>query len=171
MTTCIGKWVVALMLCLGAQLAPAQYGPPGRIRQSDAPEAVLRDLISQVQTGAVDMAFIGPQLWQTIALQTNNTGVYLQLVQLGRVTKVEVVGRRDLPAGPLYSMTATHSGGTSTWQLGISHMTHKVEYASFGATVGTGQPQPAPAPLPPQPEPNNPPNSSEACKKFPNLCP
>lgn len=160
-------WIAALVLALGAKLACAQIANPypGSIAPNAAPEQVLRTLISQVQTGAVDPHFIGPELWQIIAMQTNNTGVYGQLVQLGKVTGVEVVGRRELPAGPVFSMVATHTSGASTWLLGISQLTRKVEYASYG--INTAAPS-----LPAQPDPGKPSSpQSEACRKFPNLCP
>ncbi len=158
--------VFLALLMVAALPAGAQYGPPGRIAPSAPAEQVLREFISQMQTGTPDASFIGPQLWQAIAAQTNNTGVYPQLVQLGSIRKVEVVARRDLPAGPVYSMKVTHSGGESNWIIGISTISRKLEYASAGFNAA------APTSLPPQPEPpDSSDNTSDACRKFPNLCP
>ena len=145
--------------------AHAQYIPPGRIPTNAAPEQVLREFVIQVQTGTPDASFIGPQLWQMISAQTNNSGIYPLLVQLGRVKSMEVIAQRDLPAGPIYSIKATHKNGESTWLLGISTITNKIEYASFGVNSS-----PAPK-LPPQPEPDKPQSTSKACIMFPNLCP
>jgi hypothetical protein len=161
--TSVIVWFVFAAGLLPTQLVYAQYGPPGRISASASPEHVLRELVAQIQTGTPDASFIGPQLWQMIAAQTNNSGIYPALVQLGKIDKVEVIARRDLPAGPLYSLRATHGRGEATWLLGISNYSHKVEYASFGVNS-------APQPLPPQPAPTEPSSTSDACEKFPNLC-
>lgn len=154
-----------LLTLLALQPAQAQFGPPGRIPSNAAPEQVLRELVVQLQTGTPDASFIGEQLWQLMAAQTNNTGVYPALVQLGRVQSVEVIARRDLPAGPVYSLKAMHVSGSSTWSLGVSKVTHKVEYANFGINAAT-----APV-LPPQPDPHTTPSTSKACEMFPNMCP
>jgi hypothetical protein len=150
--------------------------------QSD-PRQILAAVIQQLQTGTPNPAWYGVELWQTIAIQTNNSGVYLQLVQLGQVTNVVVNGQTQLPAGPVYSMVAQHQGGVSSWLLGISVYTNRIEYANFniGAVPLQLPPQPVPlastpAPTPgsaPNPPPNPPPaasSTSEACRKFPNLC-
>lgn len=156
---------ISLVGVFAFQQAYAQYGPPGRIAPAASPEHVLKELIAQVQTGTPDASFIGPQLWQMIAAQTGNSGVYPSLVKLGAVQDVDVIAQRNLPAGPMYSMKAIHKGGESTWLLGISRVSRKVEYASFGIDSAS-----APV-LPPQPDPAVSPSTSEACRKFPNLCP
>jgi hypothetical protein len=150
--------------------------------QSD-PRWILASVIQQLQTGTPNPTWYGPQLWQTIAMQTNNSGLYVQLAQLGPVTNVVVNGQTQLPAGPVYSMVAQHQGGVSTWQLGISIYTNRIEYANFsiGAVPQPLPPPPVPLPTTPAPtpgsEPTPPPNpptpassSSAACRKFPNLC-
>jgi hypothetical protein len=147
------------------------------------PRQILAAVIQQLQTGTPNPTWYGPQLWQTIAIQTNNSGVYLPLVQLGLVTNVVVNGQTQLPAGPLYSMTAQHQGGVSTWLLGISIYTNRIEYANFNIGAVPQQLPPQPVPLPqtsaptpgsaPNPPTNPPPaasSTSEACRKFPNLC-
>ena len=141
------------------------FGPPGVVFSNANPVEVLKVLVDQLQHGSEDPRVIGMNLWEVIRGMSNNTGVIFPLVPLGKVTTVNVVGRRDLPAGPVYSLVATHeSGQSSTWILGISTQTNKVEIAQFQVNTSTAQP------LPPQPGPTTP-QSSEACKKFPNLCP
>jgi hypothetical protein len=151
---------------------------------------VLMQVILQLQTGNPDPSWYGAELWQTIALQTGNTGVYPWLAQLGPVQNVYLNSQEPLPTGELYLLTAQHQNGTSNWILGISTMTGRIEYATaaMGASAQSLpnpqpqpepslQPQPEPA-LQPQPSPNPPPNTapapaadtSDACKKFPNLC-
>jgi hypothetical protein len=155
--------------------------------------AVLMQVILQLQTGNPNPSWYGAQLWQTIALQTGNTGVYPWLVQLGVVQNVTLLQQEPLPSGMLYLLTAQHQNGTSNWILGISTLTGRIEYATaeMGAS-GQSLPNPqAPPQLQPQtqtqpqlqpsqqplPSDNPPPNpapapsdNSEACKKFPNLC-
>ena len=127
------------------------------------PRQILTAVILQLQTGTPNPNWYGAQLWQTIAMQTNNSGVYMPLVQLGPVTNVLLSGQTQLPAGPVYSLVARHQNGVSTWQLGISLSSNRIEYANFN--VGSATPQPLPPPPGPVASP-----TSEACKKFPNLC-
>jgi hypothetical protein len=107
---------------------------------------------------------------------------------------VTVHDQVQLPAGPLYAMVARHQNGPSSWVIGYSNLTKRIEYANFNLT---GQPQVLPRPLPPPgpvgqpgpppqsapvpnpgqvaqpgtvPPPNPPANPSPACQRFPNLC-
>jgi hypothetical protein len=150
------------------------------------PQQILAGVIQQLQTGSPNPSWYGGQLWMTIASQTNNSGQYPALAQLGPVQNINVVNQVQMPTGPVYSMVAQHANGTSTWTLGISTYTNKIEYANFN--INAAQP-----PLPPQPPTTTPiitgppptpgatPNppagppptaspSSPACQKFPNLC-
>lgn len=175
----------SIRFLVAAVLACLLQTPATRTASAQAdPRQILAAVIQQLQTGTPNITWYGPQLWQTIAMQTNGTGVYMQLVQLGQVTNVVVSGQTQLPAGPVYSMVAQHQQGVSTWQLGISLYTNRIEYANFN--VGSSTPQPLPPPPVPLPQtsaptpgsepnpPSRPPpqasSSSEACRKFPNLC-
>jgi hypothetical protein len=138
------------------------------------PRQILRGVIQQVQTGTPNPNWYGFQLWQLIAYQTGGSGVYPQLVQLGAVRDVTITGQLPLPTGMVYAMTARHAGGRSYWEFGISTVTNRIEYASFVTGPDAG-----PLPLPgedeqideprtrPSPKPGG---TSEACRKFPNLC-
>ena len=139
------------------------------------PRQVLMGMIHQLQTGTPNPTWYGMELWQTIAMQTGNTGVYNQLSQLGPVQNVGVIGQQPLPFGFLYAMTAQHQHGQSTWIFGLSSMSNRIEYAYF--EVGQhAQQSPFPFPTPPPNPPTDsrtspvPSDTSEACKKFPNLC-
>lgn len=135
------------------------------------PREVLRSVIQQLQTGTPNPLWYGQDLWMTIALQTNNTGVYPQLRQLGPVRKVQIDQQLPLFIGTVYGMTATHQNGKSTWELGISGLSNRIEYAKFvisQAEAFDDDDEPASQPKP-QPKPS-PAEQSEACKKFPNLC-
>jgi hypothetical protein len=179
------------LLCAILLAAGIAAGAPSVRAQSD-PRQILAGMIYQVSTGTPNPNWYGQQLWQTIALQTGNTGVYLQLRQLGTVSNVVVTQSAALPGGVLYAMTAQHAFGISYWVMGIGSLTNRIEYASFaagpgsspymlpgasGTTTGNGSPQPSTAPSigadPPEqpaPKPKPTPSQSEACKKFPNLC-
>jgi len=169
----IAAVLICLLLATTTRTASAQADP----RQ------ILAAVIQQLQTGTPNPTWYGGQLWQTIAIQTNNSGVYVQLAQLGMVTNVVVNGQTQLPAGPVYSMVAQHQGGVSTWLLGISLYTNRIEYANFNIGAVPQQLPPPPVQLPqtPAPTPGSAPNpptnsrpaasgTSEACRKFPNLC-
>jgi hypothetical protein len=137
-------------------------------QQSD-PRQILNGMISQVQTGKPNPSWYGVELWQTIAYQTGNTGVYPQLAQLGPVRDITINQELPLPIGVLWAMTAQHTRGTSYWEFGISTLTNRIEYFSFRTAPGLNE---LPAPLPePEPAPSPRPNTaSDACRKFPNLC-
>jgi hypothetical protein len=51
-------------------------------RAQTDPRSILSQVILQLQTGTPNPQWYGPQLWQTIAAQTGNTGIYAALVQL-----------------------------------------------------------------------------------------
>lgn len=143
---------------------------------------LLAALIQQMQTGTPNAGLIGQQLWFTISQQTGGTGYYPQLAQLGPVTGIQIQQQMMLPQGPVFAMTAQHQNGYSTWQLGFSHLTGKIEYASVTSLGnGGGGGGGAPTTPPPNPLPDSGPDSgdngggagggtSAACQKFPNLC-
>jgi hypothetical protein len=175
----------SIRFLIAVVLACLFQAPATRTASAQAdPRQILAAVIQQLQTGTPNPTWYGPQLWQTIAMQTNNSGFYPQLNQLGPVTNVVVSGQTQLPVGPVYSMVVQHQQGVSTWVLGISLYTNRIEYANFNIGSSTPQPLPAqPVPLPqtaaptpgsvPNPPSNPPPQTSgtsEACRKFPNLC-
>lgn len=142
------------------------------------PSAILGSVIQQLQTGTPNPAWYGMQLWQAIRIQTNNTGVYPQLIQLGPVTGINVVQQIPLPFGAAYAMTVQHQNGLSSWQMAISLQSNKIEYLTMNPGSPTPQPLPSPSPSPPPapgpgpaPNPVSGPSPSPACQKFPNLCP
>jgi hypothetical protein len=171
--------LIAMMLVCLSQ-APTTTSAKAQVD----PRQILAAVILQLQTGTPNQNWYGAELWQTIAMQTNYSGVYPPLVQLGQVTNVVVSAQSQLPAGPVYSMVAQHQNGVSTWLLGISLYSNRIEYAYFnvGSAIPPGlPPQPVPLPLSSAPQPGTTPNppanpppaassTSEACRKFPNLC-
>lgn len=137
-------------------------------------QQILLGIIQQLQVGRPNPDWYGFQLWETIHMQTRNTGgVYPQLVQLGRATNAVVEQQIPMPQGMLYSMRATHEHGTSIWNLGYDRIRNRIEYADFN--IG---PQSMPLPSASQPATPTAPRgqdqpadrASEACRRFPSLC-
>ncbi|WP_221145094.1 hypothetical protein [Rhizobium lentis] len=159
---------LALLVVSTAQAGAQQFDP----RQ------VLATLILQLQTGTPNPGLIGPQLWQTIAMQTNNSGIYPPLQQLGQVTGINLIQQIPLPNGAAFVMAVQHQNGQSNWQIAISQMSGKVEYAGFNIGQLPPRPNPNPNPNPnpiPTPTPDPPPGPgpitpSDACAKYPDLC-
>ena len=119
-----------------AVLAILAAGTGARAQQPDARQ-ILAGAIYQLQTGTPNPTWYGQQLWQLIAYQTGNTGVYPQLAQLGPVQNITVTGQIQLPAGIVFAMTAQHVGGMSYWEFGIGSLTNRIEYAAFVTGPGT----------------------------------
>ena len=68
--------------------AVAGYLSAGAVGAQADPRQILGAMIYQVSTGTPNPNWYDDQLWQTIALQTGNTGIYPQLRQLGVVQNV-----------------------------------------------------------------------------------
>ena len=94
------RFLIAAVL-IGLLQAPTRTASA----QAD-PRQILAAVIQQVQTGTPNPTWYGVQLWQTIAMQTNNSGVYMPLVQLGPVTNVVLNGQTQLPGGPQGNRTS-----------------------------------------------------------------
>jgi hypothetical protein len=162
-TLALWKVVVCALVVASSSVCAQQYDP----RQ------VLSEFVREVQTGTPNAGLIGMALWQTIALQTGGTGFYPELAALGPVTNVVVNQQLPMEQGMVYALIATHQQGASAWNLGISYITGKIEYATF--TINA-QPTPLPPPLPPVHDPGGtqrtelPGQGSPACQKFPDLC-
>jgi hypothetical protein len=162
----------------------ALSGGAARAQQADM-RSILGQMIYQLQTGAPNPTWYGPELWSTICAQTGCTGYYAQLAGLGAVQRVDLNASAQLPAGAIYSLTAHQANGNSQWIIGVSRLNNRIIYANF-CTCQTPYPLPAPqAPQAPnvvqRPDVVNPNNDnpaplpqtvteSEACRKFPNLC-
>src|SRR5262249_9711287 len=140
-------------------------------RAQGDPRQILAGMIAQLQTGTPNPMWYGPQLWQTIAMQTGGSGIYPPLAQLGPVQNVTITQQQQLPQGWLVAMTARHSNGQSTWLIGIGSMSNRIEYANFNVGPSATpfplpNPNPSPSPQPsPLPNPNPSPSDSAACKK------
>ena len=161
----VPSWLVTVAMTL------IVVGVPRPAAAQASLEQILTSVIQQFQTGQLNPNWYGFQLWQTIAAQTWNTGVYPQLVNLGPVESVQVLDQIQLPAGPVYRMMAEHRNGASYWDLGISYWTGRIEYGNF--YVGSSPaplPTEAPTPTGPSPRPNPGGQDHPGCQKFPNMC-
>lgn len=137
------------------------------------PRNILASMIQQLQTGTPNPTWYGPQLWQTIAMQTGGSGYYPALAALGPVTNINVVSSQGLPGGAIFNLIATHQAGQSTWFMGIGTMSNRIEYANFnvGSSLPPQQiPNPTSTPTPNPAPPTNPGSSGGACSLYPDLC-
>ncbi len=174
--------VVALALGTFAGAAVAQSNP----------RALVYQLIDQLQTGQPRPVDLSPAVRKVIADQTGDSGISPSLARLGVVTHVKIDTTTPMQRGTVYSVTATHDKGVSTWQVGIAADTRRIEYVEFKIARSTASPpveaakptakslapradatpQPSYAPAAPAPVPRtaSPAEISAACRKFPNLC-
>jgi hypothetical protein len=164
--------------------------PAGTGHSQVDPRQILAGVIQQLTTGNPNASWYGQQLWQTIAFQTNNTGVYQQLVFAGPVSNIQFLGQQALPSGNIYQLRSQHANGSFTWLMGISTLTNRIEYMNV-TPGGTGQVPPGlpgtgttTLPLPPGgggttsgggtvsggPSTGGASGTSSACQKFPELC-
>ncbi|MGN7293301.1 hypothetical protein [Rhizobium sp. SAFR-030] len=100
------------------------------------PKPILRRLINAFRTCGPPHAYqiLGPQLYQTIFMQTGGMGCYQQITAAGSVTNMQVEDVEQLPAGPIFTVRVTHqSGFLVDWFIGFSNYTGKVEYLTFVA--------------------------------------
>src|SRR5262249_917031 len=104
---------------IGALVSACLIAGLVELHAQNDPRQVFEGMIYQVSTGTPNPNWYSPQLWQLIAYQTGNSGVYPQLRQLGVVKKVTVTQWVALPGGILYAMTAEHAFGRSYWTFGI----------------------------------------------------
>ena len=137
------------------------------------PRNVLSAMIQQLQTGTPNPDWYGPQLWQTIAMQTGGSGYYPSLAALGPVTNITILSSQGLPGGAIFNLVATHKGGQSTWFMGINAMSNRIEYVNFNignSLPADPLPKPTPTPTPVPPTPTSPSSSGGACSLYPDLC-
>ena len=123
----------------------------GAAAEQANPRAIVYQLIDQLQTGQPRPVELAPAMRKLIAEQTGNTGMYPSLAKLGIVTYVRIDSTTPMQRGTVYSVTATHDKGVSTWQVGIAADTPRVEYVEFKIARSTAPAlAPAEAAKPPQ---------------------
>jgi len=141
------------------------------------PTQVLMIAATSAQTG--NLSVFGAQLQQVILMQTNGTGRYAPLVQLGPVTNAVVFASQPLPYGMVIQGRVFHQNGISDWTIGVLYSTNRIENAQFNFMPGSfpapnpGPSPSGPAPSAPGPTPTTspPPSStSDGCQKYPTLC-
>jgi hypothetical protein len=121
----------------------------GAAAEQGSPRAIVYQLIDQLQTGQPRPVDLAPAMRKVIAEQTGNTGMYPSLAKLGIVTYVRIDSTTPMQRGTVYSVTATHDKGVSTWQVGIAADTQRVEYVEFKIAKSTAT-TPTEAAKPPQ---------------------
>jgi hypothetical protein len=146
---------------------------------SQTAEQNMSTIIMKLQVGGMNWNRFYPDVKQVISQQTNGTGIYLQLRQLGRLQNVLLTGGWRLPAGFYYTFRSRFEGGTVDWQV-ASDNAGNILALSFGAAYQMPVTKPS-APTTPAAKPAlidqsgtdpvSPTSKSEACSMFPDLCP
>jgi hypothetical protein len=139
-------WLV-LMLAVWATLAVC-----GAAMAQPNPQYVLGVVIRGLQTGNLNQNWFGQEVLARIRQQTDGTFIYQNLVRLGPVQRIVVVGEQPMNNGTIYNLKATHPGGETEWQMGISRVSNRIEYLAVNV-VGSQPTAPPPSRPVPQPEP------------------
>ncbi len=169
---------LALTLAAGiAYVAQAQ-----QFTNNTDPKPILGQLISAFQYCGPPQVYqyLGIQLYQTIAFQTNNTGCYANIAAAGPIASMQVINVNQLPAGPVFAVRVRHQSGiVADWYIGLSNYTGRVEYLTFvGASAGSALPDANVGPVNAQgtdiseiAQPNvTPVNQSSDCKLYKTMC-
>ena len=80
-------------------------------------EQAMAQIINALQTGSENWARYSPQLQQVIAMQTNGTGIYLGLAQLGAPTGIHMQKVIPLPSGFYFIFRSDFNAGSLDWQV------------------------------------------------------
>lgn len=144
--------------------------------QGADPRQVLGMLISAFQNCGPPDAYqwLGPQLYQTVYMQTNGSGCYGAIRQAGPITSMQIMSQQQFPAGPIYQIRVMHTGAVADWFIGISQFTGRVEYLNYqAAQQGTPAPDIRTGPAPdggPSPAPGPDADSDDGCSLYPSMC-
>lgn len=139
-------WIVGL----AGAFALAVGAAAGAAAEQGNPRVIVYQLIDQLQTGQPRPVELAPAMRKLIAEQTGDTGMYPALARLGIVTYVRIEQTTPMQRGTVYSVTATHDKGVSTWQVGIASDTRRVEYVEFKIARSSAAAPPAESTKPPQ---------------------
>lgn len=137
------------------------------------PRPILASMINQLQTGQLNQSWYSPTLWQTIAQQTNGTGIYPQLQQLGAVQQVVIQSSQGFPQGSVFKLNVQHQNGASEWIIGLGNFSNQIDFANFNILGSNKTPLPSlPNPTPtPTPNPQTPTTpDTNSCQLYPDMC-
>ena len=114
--------------------------PAGNAQSPDSiePRQLLRSIISGWQSGSDVSSFLSPQMLAVVKQQTQDTGVYKEIQELGTVDKIEIASQQQLPKGTIYLMRAEHQNGYTAWLVGIGSASGRADYITFA--VGSNPP-------------------------------
>ena len=103
--------------CLYILLASISFGSFQAAAQISPQEQAMGQIINALQTGTENWGRYSPQLQLVIAQQTNRTGVYVGLAQLGAPTSIHMQTIIPLPAGYYYIFRTDFRAGSLDWQV------------------------------------------------------
>jgi hypothetical protein len=137
--------VLMILVAFSAQ-ATAQFDPT----------SIVLGVIQQFQTGTVNPTWYSTNLWQTIAVQTDNSGKYPALNAIGPPLQVDKLEEQPFPNGVIYALKVLHLSGISLWNVGVSFRTQRIELLVFNiSSPPASSPTPPPTPSWPSPGGNS----------------
>jgi hypothetical protein len=145
--------------------------------------ATMATIINNLQHGGMNWSKFYPGIYGVIYAQTNGTGVYPQLAQLGPILNVVQLSGFQLPQGYFYYFRSFFGAGSVDWQIAADYGGNVLQLAfepsgqSYqpSALPASTQPPAAPDPTPAPVKtggarPVSPTTKDEACKLYPTLC-
>lgn len=176
------RWLSVLCLTIGLTPTASKVAFGQQFTKNTDPTPILGQLISALQFCGPPQVYqyLGFQLFQTIALQTNNMGCYADIAAAGPVTNMHVINVNQLPAGPVFAVRVNHQSGiVADWYIGLSNYTGRIEYLTFvAANAGSPLPDAHVGPVDAQgtdiseiKQPDvTPANQSSDCKVYKTMC-
>ena len=141
--TCLRTIRRALAIAVIAAMLAAVLPPGGQAQQNI--EVGLARLISDMQTGRVNLRYFAPRMQRLILVQTNRTLIYPQLARLGPPVAIRLLAERQLPRGVVYGLRSDFAGASVNWELAFDRA-NIIEAFSFQFVTPGAPPQQYPPP-------------------------
>jgi hypothetical protein len=151
--------------------------------QSQNPSTTMANVINNLQRGGMNWSKFYPGVYNVIYAQTNGSGVYPQLTQLGPILSVVQLSGFQLPQGYFYYFRSFFGAGSVDWQIAADNGGNILQLAFEPSGQSYEPPSPpisshpaptsAPTPAPVDTggtPPVSPTTQDDACKLYPSLC-
>lgn len=100
--------------------------------------------VQDAANGKPDKALIADQLWDIIQAQTNGTGKYQVLNDLGAMSGLDVLNQNHFPQGSTFTIKTTHANGSMVWGVAYNRLQGKIDWANSNPQVEKPAPNPTP---------------------------